>query len=339
MTTHRMTLLRILLILLIALGALGAGVWVDYQRFEKTPIALDRESIVFDIPVGSSLGQIAERLTERGAIPHPYYFIALAYRRGDQARIKAGEYTLTAAMTPVEVLDHLVRGKVVQYPITLVNGWTFRRAVEAIDAHPHFGGEGLAALSDAELMARLGHPGEHPEGRFFPDTYAFPRGTTGIDVLRRAMQRMKLVLAEEWAGRAENLPVETPYEALILASIVEKETAATHERAKIAGVFVRRLRMGMRLQTDPTVIYGMGERYEGDIRRSDLREATAYNTYVIDGLPPTPISLPGRGTIHAVLHPADGDALFFVSKGDGTHKFSATYAEHKRAVRRYILGK
>ncbi|WP_246221817.1 endolytic transglycosylase MltG [Marichromatium bheemlicum] len=334
-----MTLLRILSILLIALGALGAGLWFDYQRFATTPVVLESESIVFDIPAGSSLGEIAQRLTDRGLIAHPYYFIALAYRHGDQTRIKAGEYTLTAEMTPVDVLERIVRGKVVQYPITLVNGWTFRRAVEAIDAHRHFGGEGLAALTDAELMAQLGHPGEHPEGRFFPDTYAFPRGTSGIEVLRRAMQRMKLVLAEEWAGRAEGLPVETPYEALILASIVEKETAAAHERAKIAGVFVRRLRMGMRLQTDPTVIYGMGERYAGDIRRSDLREATAYNTYVIDGLPPTPISLPGRGTIHAVLHPAAGDALFFVSKGDGTHKFSATYAEHKRAVRRYILGK
>ncbi len=239
-------------------------------------------------------------------------------------------------MGPVEVLDLLISGRVIQYPITLVEGWTFRQAVAAILANGRFGND-LAGQSDADLMTALGRPGEHPEGRFFPDTYSFPRRTTGVDVLRRALQRMDQVLAEEWAGRADGLPLRTPYEALTLASIIEKETGLVAERPEIGGVFVRRLEQGMRLQTDPTVIYGMGERFDGNIRRADLQEATPYNTYVIPGLPPTPIALPGRAAIHAALHPVPGDSLYFVARGDGGHVFSATLDQHNRAVREYQL--
>jgi UPF0755 protein len=235
------------------------------------------------------------------------------------------------------VLERLVSGKTIQYPVTLVEGWTFRQAVDHIAEDPRYGD--LLGKSDADLMAALGRGGEHPEGRFFPDTYAFPRAATGLDVLRRALERMDQVLAEEWAARAPDLPIDSPYEALILASIVEKETGLAEERPAIAGVFTRRLQKGMRLQTDPTVIYGMGERFDGDIRRADLREATPYNTYVITGLPPTPIALPGRAAIHAALNPEPGEALYFVARGDGGHVFSATLEEHNAAVRKYQLSR
>jgi UPF0755 protein len=330
-------ILRVFLILLLAASILTAGLWFDYRAFERRPLELPEASMILDIPRGTSLRGLAGQMTHEGLLRHPYYFIALAYRQGDQARIKAGEFEVTSGMTPVDLLARITSGQVVQHPITLVEGWTFRQAVEAIERHDRFSGD-LGSLSDDALMAKLGRPDEHPEGRLFPDTYGFPRGTDRLVVLRRAFDRMEQVLAEEWAGRSEGLPVESAYEALILASIIEKETGVARERPEIAGVFVRRLKKGMRLQTDPTVIYGMGERYEGNIRRTDLREATPYNTYVINGLPPTPIALPGRAAIHAALHPADGDSLYFVSRGDGSHVFSVTLEQHNRAVRRYILG-
>jgi UPF0755 protein len=330
-------ILRVFLILLLAASTLAAGLWFDYRAFERRPLELPEASMILDIPRGTSLRGLAGQMTHEGLLRHPYYFIALAYRQGDQARIKAGEFEVTSGMTPVDLLARITSGQVVQHPITLVEGWTFRQAVEAIERHDRFSGD-LGSLYDDALMAKLGRPGEHPEGRLFPDTYGFPRGTQRLVVLRRAFDRMDQVLAEEWAGRSEGLPVESAYEALILASIIEKETGVARERPEIAGVFVRRLKKGMRLQTDPTVIYGMGERYEGNIRRADLREATPYNTYVINGLPPTPIALPGRAAIHAALHPADGDSLYFVSRGDGSHVFSVTLEQHNRAVRRYILG-
>jgi UPF0755 protein len=281
---------------------------------------------------------VADDLTAQGVLQHPYYFIALALQRGDQGRLKAGEFELTQGMRPTDLLERLISGREVQYPITLVEGWTFRQAVAAVAADPRFGAE-VVGKTDAELMETLGRPGEHPEGRFFPDTYSFPRNTSGLEVLRRAFERMERVLAEEWEQRAEDLPIETPYQALILASIIEKETAVVAERPAIGGVFVRRLRNGMRLQTDPTVIYGLGERFDGNLRREDLREPTPYNTYVIEGLPPTPIALPGREAIRAALHPEPGDSLYFVSRGDGTHAFSRTLEEHNAAVRQYQLGR
>ncbi|NCA71118.1 MAG: endolytic transglycosylase MltG [Sphingobacteriia bacterium] len=329
---------RILAILLLLGLLLLLGIWMDFRAFVTRPLALSAPSVVLDIPRGTSLRGLARRMTDDGLLPHPYYFIALAYRQGDQGRIKAGEYELKAGMRPAEVLARITSGRVIEYPVTLVEGWTFRQAVAAIDQHPKLAGA-LGSLTDDELMAALGRPGEHPEGRFFPDTYRFARETPRLTVLRRAFERMERILAEEWAGRQEGLPIDTAYDALILASIIEKETGLAHERDEIAGVFVRRLRLGMRLQTDPTVIYGMGDRYEGRIRRVDLREATPYNTYVIQGLPPTPIALPGRAAIRAALHPAEGESLYFVARGDGGHVFSATLDEHNAAVRRYILNK
>jgi UPF0755 protein len=325
-------------ILLLAAAFLLGGLLADYRCFLATPVTLQGPSAAFDVPRGATLRQVADDLTRLGILPHPYYFLALALQRGDQGRLKAGEFELTQGMRPTDVLERLTSGKVVQYPVTLVEGWTFRQAVAAIAADPRFSPD-LAGKTDEELMEALGRPGEHPEGRLFPDTYHFPRGTPDLEVLRRAFERMDQVLAEEWEQRAEGLPIETPYQALILASIIEKETAVAAERPAIGGVFARRLEKGMRLQTDPTVIYGLGERFDGDLRREDLREPTPYNTYVIDGLPPTPIALPGREAIHAALHPEAGDSLYFVARGDGTHVFSRTLEEHNAAVRQYQLGR
>jgi UPF0755 protein len=226
---------------------------------------------------------------------------------------------------------------VIQYPLTLVEGRTFRQALAVIASDPVLVAD-IGALTDEEIIARIGHPGVHPEGRLFPDTYLFPRGMGALDLVKRAYGRMEAVLAEEWDKRAPGLPFKDPYEALILASIVEKETGLAAERPEIAGVFVRRMQKGMRLQTDPTVIYGLGAAFDGNLRRVDLTTDTPYNTYTRGGLPPTPIALPGREAIHAVLHPAAGDSLYFVAKGDGSHAFSATLDEHNRAVRRYQLG-
>ena len=323
----------------LAIGVLMGALWRDYQCFLSMPVMVGEERVVMEVPKGSSLRAQADRMADQGLISNPYYFTFLAYLRGDQSRLKAGEYALTGDMTPPRILDLLISGRVIEYSVTLVEGRTLRQALATIDAHEIFGGANLSALSDEELMARLGRAGEHPEGLFFPDTYRFPRDTPVLDILKRALERMDGVLADEWSKRAPELPVKTPYEALILASIIEKETAVAAERPRIAGVFARRLQRGMRLQTDPTVIYGMGERYDGNIRKSDLREPTPYNTYVIQGLPPTPIALVGREAIRAALNPDDGDELYFVARGDGSHVFSRTLDEHNQAVRRYILNK
>jgi len=262
----------------------------------------------------------------------------LAYKRGQLNALKAGEYAVTSGTLPEELLDQFVTGRSIELPITFIEGWTYRDAIRAITERSSFVSE-LYGLSDEVIAERLQIPQGHPEGWFFPDTYRFPRGSTDVTILTRAYQRMQTVLDEEWADRAPDLFVTTPYEALILASIIEKETGVPSERPAISGVFTRRLREGMRLQTDPTVIYGMGEDYDGNIRKSDLTTPTPYNTYMIDGLPPTPIALPGRAAIHAALHPADDEALYFVARGDGSHHFSATLDEHNCAVRHYQLGR
>lgn len=321
---------------LVVLAIIAAALWLDYRGFQRQRLPANDTEPYFSIPRGASLRQVADQLAAEGYLSRPDLFIALAYLTGEARRIQAGEYAWAEGVTPPELLTLLTSGRVVQHGITFVEGWTFRQALDALIKDARFSGD-LADLSDADIMARLGRPDQHPEGRFFPDTYRFPRGTARLAVLRRAMDRMDAVLAEEWARRAPDLPLDSPYEALILASIVEKETGLAAERSEVAGVFIRRLRRGMRLQTDPTVIYGLGDRYRGRLRKVDLRDDNPYNTYTRDGLPPTPIALPGRAAIAATLSPADGDALYFVAKGDGGHHFSETLAEHNRAVKRYIL--
>jgi len=336
MSSMRIILIA-LFVLLLAGGAVGGGLWFEYERFKQTAIDLPGDEWLFEVPRGATMRQIARRLTEVGVIDHPYYLLALAYETGDVSRLKAGEFALQSRRTPAEFLKALTSGPMVQYKFTIVEGLKFRDAVTALSADDQFENN-LVGLTDEEIMALLGHPDQHPEGRFFPDTYFFSKGTTDLDVLKRAYQRLEDVLNQEWVARQDGLPLKTPYEALILASIIEKETGLAAERPPIAGVFIRRLRKGMRLQTDPTVIYGMGDSFDGNIRQFDLQAETPYNTYIHFGLTPTPIALAGREAINAALNPEDGDALYFVATGDGGHYFSPTLQEHNRAVRKYQLG-
>ncbi len=333
MSAMRIVLIS-LFVLLLAAGAVGGGLWLEYERFKQTTVDLPEDEWLFEVPAGASMRKVVRRLTEAGVVDHPYYLLALAYETGDVFKLKVGEFALKSGVPPAELLGQLTSGRVVQYKFTIVEGLRFRDTVTALSADEN----NLVGLTDEEIMTRLGHPDQHPEGRFFPDTYLFPRGTTDLDVLKRAYQRLEAILKEEWDARQDGLPLKTPEEALILASIIEKETGLASERPQIAGVFIRRLRKGMKLQTDPTVIYGMGDAFDGNIRRSDLRADTPYNTYVHFGLTPTPIALVGREAINAAVNPEDGDALYFVATGKGGHYFSATLKEHNRAVRKYQLG-
>lgn len=319
-------------------GALAAIVAVFYfQQWLTTPLHLPSSGYTYQLQSGRVLGHLAQDLAQQGVLKHPR-LLTLYARISDATKIHAGEYYLHHGITPQELLDKLRKGDVVLYQATLVEGWTFRQALTLLHSKDTIKPL-LKDKTTAEQLALLELPIEHPEGWFFPDTYVYSRGSTDVEILRRAYSHMQQLLQELWDARAENLPYKNAYEALIMASIVERETGAEWERDQVAGVFVRRLQRGMRLQTDPTVIYGMGEAYKGKITRKDLQEATPYNTYVIRGLPPTPISLPGRAALQATLNPAEGDALYFVAKGDGTTHFSATLAEHNRAVRRYQLNR
>ncbi len=326
-----------LLALTLLLGSLGLGwLWMDLQQFLQQPLDLPATGYTLVVEPGSNLGRVCTRLAADGVLSHPRYLRAWARWQGRGADIKAGEYRLQPGLTPPGLIRLLRSGKVILRDLTIIEGWTFRQMRQAIAAEPGLR-HGLTGLDDAHVMAAIGVPGYFPEGRFLPDTYRFAAGTPDTVLLRRAYDAMQDVLARAWAARAPDLPYHSPYEALIMASIIEKETGVAAERARIAGVFVRRLEKRMRLQTDPTVIYGLGERFDGNLRRRDLRSANPYNTYLNRGLPPTPIALPGRAAIEAALHPAPGKALYFVARGDGTHEFSATLEQHNRAVKRYQL--
>lgn len=321
---------------LIFLGViLGVALAAYGYHWLQSPLAIPEEGIRYELSRGESLGHVTADLGARGVLRHPRG-LSLYARLSEQTRVHAGEYQLNPGLTPLTLLEQLNEGDVVLHQVTLIEGWTFAQALMALHAEEAIEAK-LEGLSQTEQLSLLGIDVEHPEGWFFPDTYRFARGTTDVDILRRAHQAMRDQLEQLWPQRAEGLPYDSPYEALIMASLIERETGAPWERETIAGVFVRRLESGMRLQTDPTVIYGMGDRYEGRITRRDLRAPTPYNTYTISGLPPTPIALPGRGALAAALNPAPGTAVYFVAKGDGTHVFSDTLEEHNRAVREYQL--
>lgn len=318
---------------------LAVALVLDVKRELASPLAI-AEPTVFEIAPGSSLPKVLVAARARGLFAsarQAHYLGVLARIEGTAGAIKAGEYQLEPGLKPRELLALWVSGKTVLQALQLIEGWRFADAVKLVRAAPTLKHTLPENLDAAALMAALGRPGQPPEGRLFPDTYRYTRGMSDVAFLRNALAAQDKVLAEEWAQRAPNLPYDAPEQALTMASIIEKETGVAAERPQIAGVFVRRLQLGMRLQTDPTVIYGIGDAYDGNIRSRDLLTDTPYNTYTRDGLPPTPICLPGREAIHAALHPAEGDALYFVAKGDGTHHFSATLAEHNLAVRRYQL--
>ena len=324
-----------LLVLLLLLAVLAAVImWVQYQQFCDSALAIPEQELLYTVSPGSSLNQLAYDLSSRNIIEHPRFFILLGRDMDAARRLQAGEYILQQGLTPRTLLQQLVDGKVTQYELTLIEGHSFREMLLRIRDDPVLT-QTLTNETDAGIMEKLGHPDQHPEGRFLPDTYYFTRGMTDIDFLARAWQAMHDQLTLAWEEREEGLPFETPDEALILASIVEKETGAVEERPIIAGVFVRRLQKGMRLQTDPTVIYGMGEAYDGNIRKRDLLKDTPYNTYTRAGLPPTPIAMPGVDAIHAVLHPAKGKSLYFVAMGEGKHYFSNTLKQHNLAVDKF----
>nr|VFJ86426.1 MAG: UPF0755 protein [Candidatus Kentron sp. H]VFJ88299.1 MAG: UPF0755 protein [Candidatus Kentron sp. H]VFJ95515.1 MAG: UPF0755 protein [Candidatus Kentron sp. H] len=324
-------------VLLLVVGLTAGGLLTEHGRVLDSALSIGERPILLAVPPGMTLRGVARALSERGVISHPKHLVWEARWRGTATRIKAGEYELEPGLTTRGFLDKLVRGKVLQRTLTLVEGWNFARLMAAVRASEYLTHTLADDATDEAIMERLGFPGQHPEGRFYPDTYYFPRGTTDIDFLERAHATMARKLAEKWEQRAGGLPYRTPGQALVLASIIEKETGKPEERARIAGVFVRRLEQGMRLQSDPTVIYGMGASFTGNIRRADLTRPTPYNTYTRRGLPPTPIAMPGGAAIHAALHPAQGEALYFVAKGDGSHEFSPTLARHNLAVARYQL--
>lgn len=324
------------LFVLILFASITVGGWMVYFAF--SPLALEQSPHELEIKNGSSLRAVARQLADEKLIVEPWSFVVLVRILGKAGDIKAGNYLLEGKVTPYQVFLKLTRGDVTQSQLVFIEGWTFRQMRKALDDHP---GVRHATLNmpEREILQQIGAEGESAEGLFFPDTYYFSRGMSDISILKRAYRAMQSRLDQAWNGRAPDVPYTTPYEALTMASIIEKETGQPSERPMIAAVFVNRLRIGMRLQTDPTVIYGLGEGFDGNLHKRDLLEDTPYNTYTRAGLPPTPIAMPGAEAIQAALHPAKSQALYFVAKGNGAHYFSGSLTEHNRAVARYQLNR
>lgn len=324
-----------LLFALLVLLVIGAG--IDVYRQLDRPLQLD-QPLTIEFQPGESLRSLLDELGDKqvmDSLRQRYYAELFARLTGQAAQLKAGEYVLQPGTDTFGLLHMLYAGQVKQYSFTIVEGWTFAEMLTQLKQQKALK-QDLPA-TPADIMQALGEGQRKAEGLFFPDTYYFPRGMSALSFLQRAYSRMQEILHQQWQQRGSDLPYKNAYQALIMASIVERETGSPDERAEIAGVFVRRLHKGMLLQTDPTVIYGMGDKYAGNITKQDLLTDTPYNTYTRAGLPPTPIALPGKAAIHAALHPAAGSALYFVARGDGTHQFSDTLAQHQQAVRKYQL--
>ena len=323
-------------IAVVVLMTAGFFAWHEYSQFADAPLALPAPTTI-DVPMGTQLPGILRELEHQGVrTGQQLYWRLLARQMGVAGKLHAGEYALDAGITPRALLAKMAAGEVIQHHFTIVEGWTFAQLRDAL-AHDSGLKQTLAASNDATIMRTLGAADTPPEGQFLPETYNYVKGMDDIDILRRAHKAMVDALDKQWNSRAADLPLKSAHEALILASIVERETARVDERPLIAGVFLHRLKIGMRLQTDPTVIYGLGPAFDGNLRRGDLDTDTPFNTYTRDGLPPTPIALPGAAALSAVLHPAATDALYFVARGDGSHEFSPTLEAHNRAVAKYQL--
>ena len=324
-------LVKSLIVVALLSAVVAAGLLV---RFAVTPIGLESAPLEVHIKPGSALRTVSRQIAEAGGGFAPWQFTLLGRIGGHAAQIKAGSYELQQGITPWQLLNKLSAGEVSLAEIAFIEGWTFRQVRVALDVHPGLRHD-TQNLDEREILGRVGITEPAAEGLFFPDTYLFDKNASDVDVLRRAHRSMQRTLEREWAARHTAVPYATPYQALIMASIVEKETGAVGERPLVAAVFTNRLRQGMPLQTDPTVIYGLGEAFDGNLRKRDLQRDTAYNTYTRPGLPPTPIAMPGLASIQAVLRPASSDMLYFVARGDGTSEFSRTLDEHNRAVARY----
>jgi len=329
---RRLLLTLFLLAAFVVLGAGAAGLW-----WVQRPLKLPAPTVDLSVEPGTTPRGVAQAVAEAG-VDVPWQLLYGWFRfSGQDRQIRAGSYELERGVTPHLLLNMLVRGEEATRSIVLVEGWSFRQVRAALAKAEQLKPE-TVGLSDQELMARLGKPGLHPEGRFFPDTYTYSKNSTDFALLQRAMRAMDKKLEAAWSARAADLPLKSADEALILASIVEKETGQAKDRAEIAAVFVNRLRAGMPLQTDPTVIYGMGTRFEGNLRKKDLQADTPWNTYLRPGLPPTPIAMPGKAALLAAVQPAQSKSLYFVSRGDGSSQFSTSLDEHNRAVNRYQRG-
>ncbi len=340
------TLFKLFILLISVTGLSAAWYWNDYNIYLTQPInikveqsVVDKTQALFTVKKGDLVVHIADKLHQQGIISRPFYFRLYARLSDNANKIKAGEYRLKEAMTIVDLVNLFVSGKVYQYSLTIVEGWTSKETLQAIAKNSQLLHSEAEALDETALKKYLHSEYASLEGLFYPDTYFFPQGTSDLQFLKRSYGKMQQVVNEEWQKRDKNIPLKSAYEALILASIVEKESGISSERSKIAGVFIRRMKKKMRLQSDPTIIYGMGVRYKGNIRRRDINEKTAYNTYQISRLPPTPIALAGREAIHAVLHPDKGKSLYFVADGTGGHVFTGNLKDHNRAVRKYLLKK
>jgi UPF0755 protein len=318
----------------IALAVLIAIVGAWCVRYALQDLPLKKSPLQFSIKPGSSLRSATQQLVEAGVLRSARSFEVLTRVLGDPTNIKAGNYEVEQGLTPLELMDKLTRGSYTAVAITLVEGWSFRQVRKALNEHPGLSHDSQQ-MTETEILQRLAIAQSSAEGLFFPDTYHFSHGASDLSILRRAHQLMQTHLAAQWERRSPDLPLSNPYEALILASIVEKETGKAVERSLIAAVFLNRLRLGMRLQTDPTVIYGLGERFDGNLRKQDLVSDNPYNTYTRAGMPPTPIAMPGLASLHAALNPSRSDALYFVAKGDGSSHFSTNLEDHDRAVTKY----
>jgi len=331
--------MRRALLAVLALAVLAVAGSVLYARhWLAQPLPIGNEPVIVEVMPGQSLTAVTRELAGRDLVRHPRVLALYGRLVGADSRMHAGEFSIAPGTSPQGLLQAFVSGAVVQHSVTIVEGWTFRELRQALAREPTLEPT-IRDLTDADVMRALGEEGRHPEGLFFPDTYLFGKGTRDLDVLRQARDRMRKELATAWAARHPDVPLKDEYEALILASIIERETGQPDERPRIAGVFVERLRRGMRLQTDPTVIYGLGEKFDGNLRRADLERDGPYNTYTRGGLTPTPIAMPGAGSLLAAVQPDARGELFFVATGtgDGRHAFSKTLAEHEAAVRQYLV--
>ncbi|HET8707881.1 MAG TPA: endolytic transglycosylase MltG [Pseudomonadales bacterium] len=333
---NKSALFVVVLVVFLALSLVLGGAFVRY--IHSPVIEGDETTVLVEVPEGSTFAKLMFDMHKKGQLKYPRLIIWYARLNGLTGSLKAGEYEIKKGTHARQFILQLNEGRVLKRNITFIEGTTFREMREELASAEKLK-QTLNGLSDDEVMKKLGMPGVSPEGNFFPDTYQYHLGMTDEQVLRTALKKMQKTLQQEWEVRSDGLPYASPYEALTMASIVEKETGVEAERAKIAGVFVRRLQKGMLLQTDPTVIYGLGDKYDGNLRKADLQNDSRYNTYKYPGLPPTPIAMPGLDAIHAALNPDSGKSLYFVAKGDGTHEFSDSLQQHSAAVSRFQLNR